>query len=1101
MKDPESLSRENEELKARLAEAEELIAAIKSGAVDAVVTEDSRVLSSEGVGYAYMVLVETMGDGAATLTPSGAIISCNGRLARMLGLPEAEIPGLTIFKFFSPEEEKRLAVLMTRMDGTGEHEEFTLRANDGKELPVLISCSPLKPKVDAIGIIITDLTAQKKAAAELKNSEAKYRALFDRAFDAFLLLEVRPDGTPVIVDANESALSMHGFSRDELIGQPLAFLDDKDAPEPLLHGRSERILSASGAIFEARHRRKDGRPLDLEVSVQPVDVGGKVLQLDISRDITDRKRADREMRSTLERLKIASEAAKAGSWEWDLRTGENLWSPELYKVYGVDPAKVKPSYASWLEIVHPEDRAAAERTVQEAAKAGRELDFEFRTSDTGSRTLHSFGRPIAGEDGKPERYVGMVLDLTDRTMAENSVREAKLALEEAQRVARLGSWSYDVASDRSTWSAEMFRIFGVDPAAGEPDWEAHRKLIYPEDWPAIDAAVKKAINEGEPYEVAFRTVIPATEPLWAVSIGKAEKDASGKVMRLYGTTQDITEHKKSEAKILEALDKQRVLNAMLHRSVEPTTLPEKLQGHLESLLDLPWLAIMPKGAIFVANSIRKEMEMICHKGLPPEVIQSCSKVQPGNCVCGQALQTGEVVETARIGPEHTVTYPGILPHGHYCAPITASGRTLGVLNLYLKEGTVLSDDQRSFLASATDIMAENILHAQAEEKFSQAQKMESVGRLAGGVAHDFNNLLTAINGYAGFLLRRLPETDPKRDDVKEIIAAADRAAALTRQLLAFSRKQILSPRVLDLNAAVGGMVKMLTRLIGEDIQLETRLEHQACTVKVDPGQMDQLVVNLAVNARDAMPQGGRLLLETELLTRAESVFLKYPDFQRGPVVRLSIKDNGCGMSGDIKAHVFEPFFTTKEKGHGTGLGLAMVFGIVKQSGGEIEVESEPGSGTTFNIYLPCPVQGTEKGNGQGETRGIAAGSETILLVEDEDSLRRFGERVLRESGYAVIAASNAKEALKLIENHGKPVDLLMTDVVMPGMSGRELAKELDRRKLTRRTLFMSGYTDDAIVKHGVLEEGIAFIYKPFSVEDLTAKIREVLDGPAEKAKP
>ena len=391
---------------------------------------------------------------------------------------------------------------------------------------------------------------------------------------------------------------------------------------------------------------------------------------------------------------------------------------------------------------------------------------------------------------------------------------------------------------------------------------------------------------------------------------------------------------------------------------------------------------------------------------------------------------------------------------------------------------------------------------QLEENFRQSQKMESVGRLAGGVAHDFNNLLTAITCYAGFLLKDMVKGDSRREDVKEILAASDRAAGLTRQLLAFSRKQILSPKIVDLNSSVGGMVKLLKRLIGDDIRLETRLAARSCQIKVDIGQIDQLIVNLAVNARDAMPKGGTLVLETVLVTPCEAFFLKHPEMQRGPLVCLSIRDTGSGITDEVKEHLFEPFFTTKEKGKGTGLGLATVFGIVKQSGGDIEVESEPDEGTVFKIYFPyieavIPDKDPDKDK---DLNGVITGSETILLVEDEDNLRRLGERLLRMSGYTVIVATGGKEALEAVERHGKPVDLLLTDVVMPGISGRELALELARRKLAHRTLYMSGYTDDAIVRHGVLEPGIAFIYKPFTVESLSLKLREVLDGPADQAK-
>ena len=436
-------------------------------------------------------------------------------------------------------------------------------------------------------------------------------------------------------------------------------------------------------------------------------------------------------------------------------------------------------------------------------------------------------------------------------------------------------------------------------------------------------------------------------------------------------------------------------------------------------------------------------------------------------------------------------------------------RADGVYRWWLVRGVPLLDAAGRILkwyGTCTDIHDLKMSEKEREEmqsQLKQSQKMESVGQLAGGVAHDFNNILTAIIGYGGFLMKDLAKDDPKREDVKEILTAAERAARLTHQLLAFSRKQILKTEVADLNSIVWGIGKMLRRLIGEDIKLQTRFAPAPCQVQVDIGQIEQVLVNLAVNARDAMPKGGTLIISTALRDAGEDFLLKHPAFAPGLLVCLTFHDTGCGMTDNTKEHLFEPFFTTKEKGKGTGLGLSTVFGIVKQSGGEIEVESAPERGTTFHIYLPyyeAAAVNKEEDKDKDEDL-LLPGSETVLLVEDEENLRRLGERLLRSSGYTAISAANGKEALEVMERHGKTVDLLLTDVVMPGMSGRELSTELGKRKLIRRTLFMSGYTDDAITKHGVLEPGLAFIYKPFTVEALSRKLREVLDGPADKAKP
>ena len=388
-------------------------------------------------------------------------------------------------------------------------------------------------------------------------------------------------------------------------------------------------------------------------------------------------------------------------------------------------------------------------------------------------------------------------------------------------------------------------------------------------------------------------------------------------------------------------------------------------------------------------------------------------------------------------------------------------------------------------------------HQELEHQLRQGQRLESVGILAGGIAHDFNNMLTAINGYAQMTLRNLKEGDPLRGNIEEIMKAGLRSAALTDQLLAFSRRQVLRPVVLNLNTVIADTLKMLQRLIGEDIQLTATLEPRIGRVIVDPGQFSQIVMNLAVNARDAMPQGGTLTIATA------NVFIE-PEYARqhvgilpGAYVLTTVSDNGSGMSEDIKQHIFEPFFTTKEVGRGTGLGLATAYGIVKQSGGSIEVSSEEGTGTTFRVFLLRVTAAIDVSNKKQVPLAMSGGTETILLVEDEDLVRNLSRHILEECGYKVIEAINGIEALQICARQG-PIDLLLTDVVMPQMGGRELSEKLRETIPDVRILFTSGYTDDEVVKHGVIEIDTNFIQKPFTPESLAQKVRKVLDNGKKK---
>jgi PAS domain S-box-containing protein len=406
-------------------------------------------------------------------------------------------------------------------------------------------------------------------------------------------------------------------------------------------------------------------------------------------------------------------------------------------------------------------------------------------------------------------------------------------------------------------------------------------------------------------------------------------------------------------------------------------------------------------------------------------------------------------------------------------------------------GRYLLDDPhvQGVVINARDVTERKSLEGQ----LLQAQKMEAVGRLAGGVAHDFNNVLTAILGYTGLLLDGLPTLSPLRPDLEEIRKAAERAAGLTRQLLAFSRKQVLETRVLDLNELVADMDRLLRRLLGEDMDVVTNLDRTLGAVRADPAQLEQVVVNLAVNARDAMPQGGRLLIETRNAELDDSYAREHAPVRPGRYVMLALSDAGTGMTPETMAHVFEPFFTTKEAGRGTGLGLSTVYGIVKQSGGYVWCYSEPEQGTTFKVYLPRvdePIERLPVRAAAGPTHG----SETILLVEDESDLRALTRRVLEKHGYRVLEAGTAGAALALTGEHTGPIHLLLADVVLPGASGRMLADELLTRRAELKVLFMSGYTEDAVVRRGVLAANTAFIQKPFSAEGLAAKVREVLDG-------
>lgn len=433
--------------------------------------------------------------------------------------------------------------------------------------------------------------------------------------------------------------------------------------------------------------------------------------------------------------------------------------------------------------------------------------------------------------------------------------------------------------------------------------------------------------------------------------------------------------------------------------------------------------------------------------------------------------------------------------------VLTEGRWEGELAFVRKDGLagtvdsifVLQRDVQDNPSSIIGVNRDITPRKQLEEQLRQAQKMEAIGRLAGGVAHDFNNLLTAIIGYADLALRRLPEDEKVRRQIAEIKKSAERAANLTRQLLAFSRKQIIQPKTLNLNEVVEDLGKMLQRLITENIELRLEPAPDLWLIKADPSQIEQIVVNLVVNARDAMADGGKLVIRTANADVGDDLRRQHPFFSPGQYVMLEVSDTGHGMDAETQKHIFEPFFTTKEKGRGTGLGLSTVYGIVKQSGGFITVESSPGAGATFRIYLPRATDGAARYEKKTGAAAILRGTETVLLVEDEESVRKMACSTLEEFGYVVLEAADPRQALRLCREYRGAIDLMVTDVVMPQMNGRELAEQAHKLRPRMRVLYASGYMDDETLRRHLLEEGVPFLEKPFTPETLARKVRETLD--------
>jgi two-component system cell cycle sensor histidine kinase/response regulator CckA len=484
----------------------------------------------------------------------------------------------------------------------------------------------------------------------------------------------------------------------------------------------------------------------------------------------------------------------------------------------------------------------------------------------------------------------------------------------------------------------------------------------------------------------------------------------------------------------------------------------------------------------------------CERGF----LDGLSRWQPDLILSDFSLPNFNCLEALRLMSREGRDIPFILVAGAHSEESAIECMREGAADYILKSNLMrLPSSVRSALKSSfahkqkTEAL---VALKKSEEQLLQAQKLEAVGRLAGGISHDFNNLLTAIMGYSELTLRQMQSDDPLRKNIQEIKRASERAATLTRQLLAFSRKQVMQLRVFDLNVVVRDIERMLSRMIGEDIDLRTILQDDLGNIKADPSQIEQVIMNLVVNSRDAMPKGGKLAIETARVYLDETYAQNHIEPAPGDYVMLAVSDTGVGVSEEVRQHIFEPFFTTKESGKGTGLGLSTVYGIVKQLGGHIWVYSEPDKGTTFKVYFPLVIEEADEYKHPPEPIIIPRGTETVLLVEDAEMVRNLARDVLKSRGYNVFEAGDVATARFICQQYEREIDLLLSDVVMPRRNGVDLANELLELHPEMTVLYMSGYTEDAIVNHGVLEPGVNFIQKPFSADVLAIRVREVLDA-------
>ncbi len=726
-------------------------------------------------------------------------------------------------------------------------------------------------------------------------------------------------------------------------------------------------------------------------------------------------------------------------------------------------------------------------------------DLEARVGPLGgAQELRELGRA----------FDAMAASLTARQQeAERARRELQLSEERYRLITRATQdvvWDWDIVHGRAYWSDALTDVFGYTPEAAAAGYEWWSECIHPDDRERVVAEIEAAVAGGaETWSAEYRFCRADGSSAVVFGRGYIARDERGRVVRMIGSMQDIGERRAAQEALRLRLRQQAAVAELGQRALEGTDLAVLLEAAVQLVA-----ATLEVEYAHVLELLPEENVLFLRAGVGwPEEAVGVVRVSAGpESQAGFTLRSAEPVLIEDLDSESRFAGSSLLREQGVVSGISVTiGRKedpFGVLGAHSASRHSFTEDDLNFFQAVANVLGtaverertdEALWHA--EHQFREAQKMEAIGRLAGGIAHDFNNLLTVIRGNTEILLEDLPEATALHQYTEEVGQAAVRAGELTQQLLAYSRQQIMQPRVLDLNQVVRTLEDMLRRLIGEDVLLQTQLASRLGKVMADPGQIEQVLLNLGVNARDAMPRGGTLTIATRNVeVDGTEPYTHADDIPPGSYVQLRVADTGIGMTEEILSRLWEPFFTTKEVGKGTGLGLPTVHGIVHQSGGHVWVESEPGQGSTFYVLLPRVDRPAEPVATQPTVESAPAGSETVLLVEDESTVRALARRILERHGYSVLEASDVENALRLCHEYEGAVHLVLTDVVMPGMSGPELAERLLTIRPQLRVLYMSGYTDDALVEHGVLEPGVQLLQKPFSPLALVHRVRAVLDS-------
>ena len=898
--------------------------------------------------------------------------------------------------------------------------------------------------------VYQDITDRKTAEMSLVESEQRWKNILVHVPQIGISLD--PEAR--VVFANAFFLQLTGWTEGEVVGRNWFDLCIPEEVREEVRQVFRMVIQQEDTLgfstYENVIMDRSGTLLDVAWSnVLTRDLDGKILEVTcLGVDITERKRAERQLQESEEKYRTILTSAMDGFWLTDTR-GRILEVNDTYcAMTGYSRAELLSMGIGDVEV-NEDDAQITERMQMVVLKWSDRFESRHRRKDG---TVFDVEVSVQYRPERGGRCICFLRDITERKEGIEALRHASTKMRLAADSAHLGIWDYNVPEGRLEWDDWMFRIYGLDRSSFTGAYEAWQACLHPEDRERATGEVAEALRSATDFDTEFRIVRPDGTVRYIKANATVSCDAQGVPLRMTGINADITDRKTTVLALQESEERFKALHNASFGGI----------------------TIHDKGIILECNKGLSDMtgyeydELIGMNGL--YLISDNTRDQ--------------VIQNIEAGYEKPYEVSGVRKNGEiYPLRLEARGIPYKGKNVRVVEFRDISELKR--------IEAGN---AELEAKLHQAQKMEAVGRLAGGVAHDFNNMLGVIIGNAEEGLEDLSPDNPLYMYLDEIKGAGERSADLVKQLLAFARRQTVSPKVIDLNQTIGGITRMLHRIIGEDLDLEWLPGEHIWPIKIDPNQIDQILANLCVNARDAIVDVGKITIETGNATFDADSFSEQHGLLPGDYVVLAVRDNGCGMDISIVKNIFEPFFTTKETGKGTGLGLATVYGVVKQNNGYIDVDSEPGKGTTFRIYFPRYLTRADVTAGMVDTDRVEPGHETILLVEDELAILAMTKRILERLGYHVIPASTPGEAIRLAREHSGKIDLLIADVIMPEMNGRDLARNILTFYPGLKRLFMSGYTANVIAHHGVLDDGVNFIEKPFSKGELGRKVRTILDS-------